>query len=159
MDENTEILKTEESNEKMHHNSLIFCMLLALASCGKTDTSSPENSISIDTENMEESEEAEYSESEQSEYTESEEEFITVDRSTIKNATGYHNGYNYVTFNDGTSAVFDMDGIEVARSPLPWNTNIPTGSMMTCWWWQEKVSILRFITTNSHSQYFRRHHL
>lgn len=98
--------------------SLIFCMLLALASCGKTDTSSPENSISIDTENMEESEEAEYSESEQSEYTESEEEFITVDRSTIKNATGYHNGYNYVTFNDGTSAVFDMDGIEVARFPF-----------------------------------------
>ena len=98
--------------------SLIFCMLLALASCGKTDTSSPENSISIDTENMEESEEAEYSESEQSEYTESEEEFITVDGSTIKNATGYHNGYNYVTFNDGTSAVFDMDGIEIARFPF-----------------------------------------
>lgn len=98
--------------------SLIFCMLLALASCGKTDTSSPENSISIDTENMEESEEAEYSESEQSEYTESEEEFITVDRSTIKNATGYQNGYNYVTFNDGTSAVFDKDGMEVARFPF-----------------------------------------
>ena len=74
--------------------SLIFCMLLALASCGKTDTSSPENSISIDTENVEESEETEYSESEQSEYTEPEEEFITVDGSTIKNATGYHNGYN-----------------------------------------------------------------
>ena len=98
--------------------SLIFCMLLALASCGKTDTSSPENSISIDTENVEESEETEYSESEQSEYTEPEEEFITVDGSTIKNATGYHNGYNYVTFNDGTSAVFDMDGIEVARFPF-----------------------------------------
>ena len=91
--------------------SLIFCMLLALASCGKTDTSSPENSISIDTEYVEESEEAEYSESEQSEYTESEEEFITVDGSTIKNATGYHNGYNYVTFYDGTSAVFDKEGI------------------------------------------------
>ena len=98
--------------------SLIFCMLLALASCGKTDTSSPENSISIDTENMEESEEAEYSESEQSEYTESEEEFITVDGSTIKNATGYHNGYNYVTFEDGTSAVFDKEGMEVARFPF-----------------------------------------
>lgn len=98
--------------------SLIFCMLLALASCGKTDTSSPENSISIDTENVEESEETEYSESEQSEYTEPEEEFITVDGSTIKNATGYHNGYNYVTFYDGTSAVFDKEGMEVARFPF-----------------------------------------
>lgn len=98
--------------------ALIFCMLLALASCGKTDTSSPENSISIDTENVEESEETEYSESEQSEYTEPEEEFITVDGSTIKNATGYHNGYNYVTFNDGTSAVFDKEGMEVARFPF-----------------------------------------
>ena len=98
--------------------SLIFCMLLALASCGKTDTSSPENSTSIDTENVEESEETEYSESEQSEYTEPEEEFITVDGSTIKNATGYHNGYNYVTFYDGTSAVFDKEGMEVARFPF-----------------------------------------
>lgn len=98
--------------------SLIFCMLLALASCGKADTTSPENSVSIDTENVEESEETEYSESEQSEYTEPEEEFITVDGSTIKNATGYHNGYNYVTFYDGTSAVFDKEGMEVARFPF-----------------------------------------
>ena len=40
--------------EKCITISLIFCMLLALASCGKTDTSSPENSISIDTENVDE---------------------------------------------------------------------------------------------------------
>lgn len=97
---------------------LVFCMLLALAACGKADTTSPENSVSIDTENVEESEETEYSESEQSEYTEPEEEFITVDGSTIKNATGYHNGYNYVTFYDGTSAVFDKEGMEVARFPF-----------------------------------------
>ena len=118
--------------------SLIFCMLLALASCGKTDTSSPENSISIDTENMEESEEAEYSESEQSEYTESEEEFITVDRSTIKNATGYHNGYNYVTFNDGkVTAMCLRSPAGRVLFPICWQkrktmpTRLPLNPMMT----------------------------
>ena len=98
--------------------SLIFCMLLALASCGKTDMSSPENSISTDSVYVEESEETEYSEPEESEYTEPEEKLITVDGTTIKNATGYHNGYNYITFNDGTSAVFDKEGMEIARFPF-----------------------------------------
>ena len=97
---------------------LILCTLLALTACGKTDMSSPENSISTDSVYVEESEETEYSEPEESEYTEPEEKLITVDGTTIKNATGYHNGYNYITFNDGTSAVFDKEGMEIARFPF-----------------------------------------
>ena len=73
---------------------LILCTLLALTACGKTDMSSPENSISTDSVYVEESEETEYSEPEESEYTEPEEKLITVVGTTIKNATGYHNGYN-----------------------------------------------------------------
>lgn len=95
---------------------LVFCMLLALAACGKTVTGSPESSVSIDTENMENMENVE--ESEETEYSEPEEKFITVDGTTIVNATGYQNGYNYVTFDDGTSAVFDKEGMEVARFPF-----------------------------------------
>lgn len=62
--------------------------------------------------------EPEYTQPEETEATEPEERYTAVDGATIVNTTGYQNGYNYVTFDNGTSAVFDKEGMELARFPF-----------------------------------------
>lgn len=88
---------------------LVFCMLLALAACGKTITGSPESSVSIDTENtenMEESEETEYSEPEETEVTEPEE--LPANLSTVKivEANAFSNDYAWIRY-------MNENGVEV----------------------------------------------